>query len=176
LETGDDHDGVVAGAGSPVRIDPETLARCALLACAHFAAGRAGGGTGGGVERDASLGRFRRSVRRRAAARLEQNFLPPLRTLLSSAPMLHADETTGRSADALTYVHAACTEYLTLRHVGGRSATDIEAGNVLCEFTGILVRDGYAGYEHLRALHDASNRINPASTSRLEKLSGPHAN
>jgi len=67
--------------------------------------------------------------------------------------VLHADETTGRAATGLVYVHVACTEYLTLMHVGGRSAADIDAGGVLPAFTGILVLDGYAGYTHLPALH-----------------------
>ena len=68
--------------------------------------------------------------------------------------MLHADETTGRAAGGLSYVHVACTEYLTLLHVGGRGKADIDAGGVLPTFSGILVRDGYAGYEHLtQALH-----------------------
>src|SRR3982074_3568155 len=38
-------------------------------------------------------------------------------------------------------------------HVGDRSADTIAAGGVLGEFTGVLVRDGYAGYEHLTAVH-----------------------
>jgi transposase len=76
-----------------------------------------------------------------------------MRTLLASAPLLHADETPGRAGGALSYVHLACTEYLTLRHVGDRSAATIDAGGVLAEFTGVLVRDGYAGYQHLQAVH-----------------------
>ena len=50
-------------------------------------------------------------------------------------------------------MHVACTQYLTLMHVGGRSAADIDAGGVLPAFTGILVRDGYRGYAHLPAVH-----------------------
>src|SRR3982074_3239851 len=38
-------------------------------------------------------------------------------------------------------------------HVGDRSADTIAAGGVLGEFTGVLVRDGYVGYEHLKAVH-----------------------
>jgi transposase len=38
-------------------------------------------------------------------------------------------------------------------HVGDRSAATIDAGGVLAEFTGVLVRDGYVGYEHLHAVH-----------------------
>jgi hypothetical protein len=38
-----------------------------------------------------------------------------MRTLLRAAPVLHADETTGRAA-ALSSVPVACTEYLALTH------------------------------------------------------------
>ena len=76
-----------------------------------------------------------------------------IKAVLLSRTVLHADETTGRAAGALSYVHVACTEYLTLMHVGGRTVADIDAGGVLAEFTGVLVRDGYAGYEHVQAMH-----------------------
>src|SRR5262249_40762183 len=96
---------------------------------------------------------FMGSVRGRAADLLEQRFLPHLRALLPTAGVLPADETTGRAAGTLAYVHVACTEYLTLMHVGGRGSEDIDAGGVLPEFTGTLVRDGYTGYTHLPAVH-----------------------
>jgi transposase len=51
-------------------------------------------------------------------------------------------------------VHVACTEFLTAMHTGGRSAEDIDAGHILPGYQGTIVRDGYAGYEHLsEALH-----------------------
>jgi transposase len=46
-------------------------------------------------------------------------------------------------------VHLACTAYLTHLHTGDRSAYAIDAGGVLPGYTGIIVRDGYAGYGHL---------------------------
>jgi transposase len=93
-------------------------------------------------------------VRGRAARRLEKRFRVHVQALLATAPVLHADETTGRAAGTLSYVHVACTEYLTLMHMGGRGRDDIDAGGVLPVFTGVLVRDGYAGYEHLTdAMH-----------------------
>jgi transposase len=148
------HREVVAAPGSPVRIGPETLARCALLTCGHFLPiGRARALVEALTGIDISTG-FLAGIRGRAARRLEKTFLDHLKTLLASAPVLHADETTGRAAGALSFVHVACTEYLTLMHVGGRSAADIDAGGVLPAFSGVLVRDGYAGYEHLTgALH-----------------------
>jgi transposase len=51
-------------------------------------------------------------------------------------------------------VHLACTRYLTHMHTGDRSAEAIDAGGVLPSYTGVIVRDGYAGYGHLTdALH-----------------------
>ncbi len=77
-----------------------------------------------------------------------------VRELLGQAGVLHVDETPGRACGGLVYVHVAATESLTHLHVGGRSATDIDAGGVLGGYTGTLVRDGYAGYAHLAgALH-----------------------
>jgi transposase len=145
---------VVATAGSPVRIGPETLARAALLTCGHFLpVGRARQLLEALAGIDVSTG-FLAGVRGRAARKLEKRFLTHMRDLLVRAPVLHADETCGRAAGALSYVHVACTEYLTLMHVGGRTREDIDAGGVLAEYSGVLVRDGYAGYEHLtQALH-----------------------
>ena len=147
-----EHRGIVAAPGSPVRIGPETLARAALLTCAHYLPiGRARDLLEKLTAIDVSTG-FLAGIRGRAARRLEQKFLGHMTTLLAGAPVLHADETPGRAAGSLAYVHVACTEYLTLMHVGDRSATTIDAG-VLAEFTGVLVRDGYVGYEHLKAVH-----------------------
>jgi transposase len=152
-DTGGDHDEVVAGAGSPVRIGPETLARCALLTCGHFLpVGRARTLLEALCGIGVSIG-FVASIRGRAARKLEKKFRAHLQDLLASAPVLHADETCGRAEGALSYVHVACTDYLTLMHVGGRGAADIDAGGVLPGFTGVLVRDGYAGYAHLPAAH-----------------------
>jgi transposase len=48
----------------------------------------------------------------------------------------------------------ACTQFLTVMHVGDRTRDTIDAGGVWPGFTGVLVRDGYAGYEHLdQAMH-----------------------
>jgi len=147
-----EHAEIVAAPGSPVRIGPETLARAALLTCAHFVPiGRARDLLEKLTAIDISTG-FLAGIRGRAARRLEKKFLGHMTTLLAGAPVLHADETPGRAAGSLAYVHVACTDYLTLMHVGDRSARTIDAG-VLAEFTGVLVRDGYAGYEHLKAVH-----------------------
>jgi transposase len=148
-----EHVDTLAAAGSPVRIGPEALARAALLTCARYLpVGRSRELLETLTAVDVSTGLLA-GVRGRAARRLEKTFLGHIQTLLVSAPLLHADETLGRAAGALAYVHVACTEYLTLMHVGDRSAATIDAGGVLAEFTGVLVRDGYAGYTHLTAVH-----------------------
>ena len=147
------HTDVLAGPGSPVRIGPRALAMCAFLTCGHYLpVGRATALLETMTGLHLATG-FTARARRRAAKRLIATFLPHMKDLLSTAPLLHADETTGRAAGALAYVHVACTEYLTLLHVGGRSSQDIDNGGVLKDFTGVLVRDGYAGYDHLPAIH-----------------------
>jgi transposase len=139
-----EHRGIVAAPGSPVRIGPEALARAALLTCGHYLpVGRSRQLLEALTGIDVSTGLLA-GVRGRAARTLEETFLPWVRALLAGAPVLHADETTGRADGALSYVHVACTEYLTALHVGGRGSDDIDAGGVLPGFTGILVRDGYA--------------------------------
>jgi transposase len=144
---------VLAPAGSPVRIGPRALAMCAFLTCGQYLpVGRATALLETLTGLHLSTG-FTGRARRRAAKKLTATFLPHMKDLLATAPMLHADETTGRAAGALSYVHVACTEYLTLLHVGGRSSADIDNGGVLKDFTGVLVRDGYAGYDHLPAIH-----------------------
>ena len=77
------------------------------------------------------------------------------RALIAAAPIAHADETTARAAGALTYLHVACTQFLTVMHVGDRSKDTIDAGGIWPSFTGVLVRDGYAGYEHLDTIDHA---------------------
>jgi transposase len=139
--------------GSPVRIGPQTSALAALLTCGHYLPiGRAAGVLDALAGIRVSTG-FMAGVRGPAADLLESTFLPHLQALLPTASVLHADETTGRAAGALAYVHVACTQYLTLMHVGGRGSEDIDAGGVLPKFTGTLMRDGYAGYAPLPAVH-----------------------
>lgn len=83
-----------------------------------------------------------------AAARLGP-FVSHVAAALRLERVLHADETPARLVGGSKYVHVACTDLLTLMHVGGRSAKDVDAGGVLPGFTGTLVRDGYAAYQHL---------------------------
>jgi transposase len=142
------------GVAARAQYGPRVLATAAELTCAHYLpVGRATALlatlTGAGV----SVG-FMAGVRGRAARLLEQDFLPRVRQLLRSVGVLHADETPARADGGLEYVHIAATEWLTALHTGGRTKADIDNGGVLPGHTGVIVRDGYAGYAHLTdALH-----------------------
>ncbi|WP_371583982.1 IS66 family transposase [Streptomyces sp. NBC_01314] len=92
---------------------------------------------------------FAASLRAKAARLLESGFLPAVRALLAGAPVVHADETFTRAAARTAFLHVASTQHLTLMHTGDRSAATIDAGDVLPHLSGVLVRDGYAGYTHL---------------------------
>jgi transposase len=133
---------------------PRVLATAAELTCAHYLpVGRAAAvlATLAGI--GVSVG-FLASVRGRAARLLDQAFLPRVRELLRTVGVLHADETPARAHGGLAYVHIAATEWLTAMHTGGRTKADIDNGGVLPGHTGVIVRDGYAGYTHLTdALH-----------------------
>jgi transposase len=151
--------GAVTAGQPPARITgraqygPEAHAQAANLASAHHVpVGRAARLMGEATGLPVSAG-WMAGVRHKAAAKLEP-FMDHVRGLLRQAGVIYADETPARAAGGLEYVHVACTGYLTAMHTGGRSAADIDAGRVLDGYTGIIVRDGYAGYRHLTdALH-----------------------
>jgi len=132
---------------------PRVHAAAALATCGHYLpVGRAAalGGALTGVRVSAG---FTAGARGRAAALLAP-FMDRVRELLRAAPVLCADETPARAAGKLRYVHVACTEFLTAMHAGDRSKDAIGAGRVLPGYGGVIVRDGYAGYDHLTdALH-----------------------
>ncbi len=137
------------------RYGPEACAQAANLTCGHYIP----------VHRatvllcqlagiTASTG-WMAGIRARAAALIgDSGFIDRVRELLRAAPAVHADETPARAAGGTRYVHLACTTYLTHMHAGDRSAEAIDAGQVLPGYSGVIVRDGYAGYGHLTdALH-----------------------
>src|SRR6266511_2914057 len=142
-----------AGVTGRAQYGPEVHAQAANLTVAnHVPVGRAAGLLGGMLGVEVSVG-FVAGVRGKAAGRLGP-FLERVRELLRQAEVVHVDETPGRADGKVAYVHVACTEFLTHLHVGGRAATDIDAGGVLVGYAGTIVRDGYAGYAHLaEALH-----------------------
>jgi transposase len=142
-----------AGAAGRAQYGPDTHAHAANLVCGnHIPAYRAAGLMAVMLGVSVSVG-FVAGVRGKAAGRLGP-FMDRVRALLREGDVLHVDETTARAEGDLTYVHVACTEFLTHLHTGGRSAADIDAGRVLVGYSGTIVRDGYAGYHHLvDALH-----------------------
>ncbi|MGH3612744.1 MAG: IS66 family transposase, partial [Pseudonocardia sp.] len=105
-------------------------------------------------------------VRGDAARLLEQQFLPRVRELIAAAPVAHADETTARADGGLRYLHVAATEHLTAMHVGDRTKDTIDAAGIWPAFTGVLVRDGYADYEHLDRVTHAWCGIHPVRDLR----------
>ena len=142
------------GSGGLVWYGPGLLVRAAWLVCAHHLPVRRAAAILARLWGAAVSTGWVAAVRGRAARLLEVAFLPRVRQLVAAAPVAHADETAARVAGALRYLHVACTEYLTVLHVGDRTAEAIDAGGVWPVFTGVLVRDGYAGYTHLTgALH-----------------------
>ena len=137
-----------AGVGGRVQYGPGVWAHAANLTVGnHVPVGRAARLLGDMLGVGCSVG-FVAGVRGRAAGLLGP-FMERVRWLLGQAGVLHVDETPGRAAGGLVYVHVACTEFLTHLHTGGRSADDIDAGGVLVGHTGTIMRDGYAGYAHL---------------------------
>jgi transposase len=133
---------------SLVQYGPGVHARAALAVCAHYlpvarATRLVAAYTGVRI----STG-FMAGIRGKAATRLGP-FMDRVRELLREAGVLYADETPARGSGKLAYVHVACTEFLTALHTGGRSAQDIDAGGMLPGYAGTIVRDGYAGYDHL---------------------------
>ena len=88
-------------------------------------------------------------IRGKAARLVESSgFMGRVRELLRAAAAVHAYETPARAAGGMTYVHLACTAYLTHMHTGDRSAPAIDADGVLHAWCGAhLLR-------HLKDLYD----------------------
>ncbi|MCK9879133.1 IS66 family transposase [Frankia sp. Ag45/Mut15] len=142
------------GVTGRVGYGPGLLARAAWLVCAHHLPVRRAAAILAALAGARVSSGWVATVRGRAARLLATTFLPRVKELIAAAPVAHADETTARADGALRYLHVACTDYLTVMHVGDRTAATIDAGGVWPAFTGTLVRDGYTGYAHLTgALH-----------------------
>ena len=89
----------------------------------------------------------------RAAGKLT-GFLHHIRIELQNAPVAHFDETGGRVAGRLRWIHVACTDQATLYHLAASRGKDsMDAGGVLPDFTGVAVHDGLATYRRYDVLH-----------------------
>ena len=76
-----------------------------------------------------------------------EGFLEEIRCQLEAADVAHFDETGGRIAGGLSWIHCASTDRLTLYAVHGKRGRDgIDAAGVLPAFAGTAVHDGWARY------------------------------
>lgn len=110
-----------------------------------------------------------------AAADRLGGFVDAARSRLIGSEVAHFDETGGRVAAKLRWIHVACTDALTLYHLAsGRGKDSIDAGGVLPEFIGVAVHDGLAAYrrypvEHaLCAAHHLRELAGMAEATRQE--------
>ncbi len=88
-----------------------------------------------------------------AADRLA-GFMATTREQLRAAPVAHFDETGGRVAGKLRWIHVAATDSLTHYHLAtGRGKASIDAGGVLSGFTGVAVHDGLTSYRRYDVVH-----------------------
>jgi transposase len=83
-------------------------------------------------------------------------FLATVAAQLRASPVLHADETSVRSAKAALWVHVCCTAVLTLLHVGRRDKATMEAGP-LGDCAGTIVHDRLAAYFKYGSAHVLCN-------------------
>jgi len=108
-----------------------------------------------------------------AAARLD-GFLAVARAQLAAAPVAHFDETGGRVAGRLHWIHVAGTEAWTLFHLDtkrGRAAMD--AAGVLPGFTGVAVHDGLVVYrQYDQATHGLCNAHHLPELAGIAELTG----
>ena len=89
-----------------------------------------------------------------AAAERLDGFLVATRAQLAAADVAHFDETGGRVAAKLRWIHVACTDRWTLYHLAtGRGKDSMDAGGVLPGFTGVAVHDGLASYRRYDVTH-----------------------
>lgn len=88
-----------------------------------------------------------------AADRL-RGFLDLARQQLAGSEVAHFDETGGRVAAKLWWIHVACTDRFTLYHLDPRRGkTAMDAAGVLPDFTGVAVHDGLVAYRRYNVTH-----------------------
>jgi len=93
-----------------------------------------------------------------AGARLD-GFLATAREQLAAAQVAHFDETGGRVAGRLHWIHVACTDSWTLFHLNAkRGKSAIDAAEILPGFAGVAVHDGLVAYrQYEQATHGLCN-------------------
>ena len=108
-----------------------------------------------------------------AAARLD-GFLAIAREQLAAAQVAHFDETGGRVAGRLHWIHVACTDTWTLFHLDAkRGKTAMDAAGILPNFTGVAVHDGLAAYRRYeQASHGLCNAHHLRELAGMAELTG----
>lgn len=108
-----------------------------------------------------------------AAARLD-GFLAIAREQLAAAQVAHFDETGGRVAGKLHWIHVACNDTWTLFHLDrkrGRVAMD--AAGILPSFRGVAIHDGLVVYrQYEQALHGLCNAHHLRELAGIAELTG----
>ncbi len=109
-----------------------------------------------------------------AAARRLEAFLALVGKELAGAGVVHFDETGGRVAAKLRWVHVMCTGRWTLYHLDDRRGkTAMDAAGVLPGFTGIAVHDGLAAYrQYDTAEHALCNAHHLRELAGIAQLTG----
>lgn len=108
-----------------------------------------------------------------AAARLD-GFLAVARGQLAAAQVAHFDETGGRVAGKLHWIHVACNDTWTLLHLNGkRGRVAMDAAGVLPSFRGVAIHDGLVVYrQYDQALHGLCNAHHLRELAGIAELTG----
>jgi transposase len=108
-----------------------------------------------------------------AAARLD-GFLAIARDQLAGAPVAHFDETGGRIAGRLHWIHVACNQEWTLFHLDAkRGRVAMDAAGVLPTFRGVAIHDGLVVYrQYDQAAHGLCNAHHLRELAGIAELTG----
>ena len=101
-------------------------------------------------------------------------FLAIAREQLTAAEVAHFDETGGRVAARLHWIHVAATDRWTLYHLDQRRGkTAMDTAGVLPHFTGIAVHDGLVTYrQYVGAEHALCNAHHLRELAGIAELTG----
>jgi transposase len=115
-------------ASGRVRYGPRVTARAVWLTCAHLLPVRRARRVLNALLGFTVSDGWVAGLCAQAARLLETRFLPQVRALIAAAPVAHADETTARAANALTYLHIACTQSTRSSTPGAASTWSVTFG------------------------------------------------
>ena len=105
-----------------------------------------------------------------------EGFLAAVRHRLAGADVAHFDETGGRVAAVLRWVHVAATATDTLYHLDNRRGkTAMDAAGVLPSFAGVAVHDGLVTYrQYTGARHGLCNAHHLRELAGIAEATGQH--